>query len=1082
LLGRLAAVVTGRPRAVLLVWLLAVGLLGLQGIDLDGHLSSRTIFIEGSAPERASQITVREFGEETSMVVMLRGPSGAVERQGRELERRLDAIPGTLVSSPWDPETAIAGLRPKPTVAALLLSTTETPDKGAVSVLPPVNEHVDAVVRSPVRASLAGAPVLVDSLQGSTSNAVRVGELLSIPVLMVLLLFVFRSVIAAAIPVVAGGAVVVASRGVLDTLLAFTHIDIFALNAVSMIGLALGVDYSLLIVSRYREELGKGSDTNEAVRVTITACGRAVIPAGAGLALAMLVGMQVLPGNMLTSVALTVIISVLLSVLSALTVVPALLLLLGDRLDRWALPQRAGRDSRAARWSRRLARRTGLAVLALTFLAVAAAGSFGLDTSFGTIDLLPKEDSGRVQQEEVREALGPGWLAPIEIVVNGGNTPITTPDRIRTLAAFQRRVERDPGVVTMTGFDRMQRGLGTAGGIDSELDAQERSMTRLDSGLSRTHEGVDTNSTQLFKAADGARALDSAVESSHGGASTLSEGLGSVGEGSEKLVGGIDRSHESSGRLAEGTTRASSGAGELTTGLTQAEEQIDEAGGGVRVLKNALRLGDQRLSELQAPVQETSDQLAAAERALQQMTTGQADPQYQAALTAVRAALLALTGSDPVDGERPNSSYEGVGSGIERGKDQFNLGLYLADRMRESNNEASEGIGELSKGSAKLDAALHRLAAGSEKMNEAIARLSDGGHELSPALKRLGLGAGHLTNGLAQVGTGASGLADGLGVGAQASQRLSRALARMDSGLDGGSPLSRLRDRSPGLFDSGFFYLASIDGGGSESRNQAGLLLSLDRGGRTARMLVIPRYESSSDLAVDTVERLQDAGRTLASDIDSEVVVGGVTPDLIEIDEVYRDRAPFGRIALALVGLIILVPLMRSLIVPVIAALLNVLTAAATFGLLALLFNGTLLGGPGYVDTTVIPATMMLIFGLAIDYEVFLFARMREEYEKSGSPSLALERGLSQTAHVITGAAIIMLAVFITFATSPFATVRSFGVAQAIGVAIDAFLIRLFVIPVIMRALGRWAWWMPSWLDRLIPGKSRRHADGEAAV
>jgi RND superfamily putative drug exporter len=169
------------------------------------------------------------------------------------------------------------------------------------------------------------------------------------------------------------------------------------------------------------------------------------------------------------------------------------------------------------------------------------------------------------------------------------------------------------------------------------------------------------------------------------------------------------------------------------------------------------------------------------------------------------------------------------------------------------------------------------------------------------------------------------------------------------------------------------------------------------------------------------------------------------------------------RIVLSLVSMIVLIPVMRSLTIPIFAALINLITVSASFGLLSLLFDGSLLGGPGFVDAGVIPGTMMVMFGLAIDYEVFVFARIREEYVLSGSTDAAVKAGLDRTAHVVTGAAIIMISVFLAFSVSEFVTIRNFGVAQAIAVFIDAFLVRLIVVPAVMTRLGKWCWWMPRW-------------------
>jgi putative drug exporter of the RND superfamily len=166
---------------------------------------------------------------------------------------------------------------------------------------------------------------------------------------------------------------------------------------------------------------------------------------------------------------------------------------------------------------------------------------------------------------------------------------------------------------------------------------------------------------------------------------------------------------------------------------------------------------------------------------------------------------------------------------------------------------------------------------------------------------------------------------------------------------------------------------------------------------------------------------------------------------------------------LSLISFLILIPVLRSLTVPLLAALINLLTVSATFGVLALLFNGSFLGGPGFVDASVLVGAMMVIFGLSIDYEVFVFARIREEYVRTGSTDAAVKNGLDRTAHVVTGAAIIMISVFLAFSVSEFMSIRNFGVAQAVAVFIDAFLVRLIVVPAMMNRLGKWCWWMPRW-------------------
>jgi RND superfamily putative drug exporter len=1073
-----ARVVTARPGLIVLVWAVLMAALAVQGLGLDKKLSVNPIYIDGTITAQEHRIAQREFGSEDAIVVMLRGPRAEVERQGRALSRRLESIPRALIVTPWTPGAAIEGLRPEPGVVALMVSLAHSSDKGLPEVALPVERAVNRAVGSPVEASIAGAPSYAHSFQDAIKEAAKVGERIALPVLVIVLLLVFRSVLAAAIPIVIGGVVVAATRGVIDLFVGLISIDSFAIGAVAMMGLALGVDYSLLVVSRYREEVQRREGVGEggvgqAVEATMLAIGRSVVPAAVGLVVAMLVASQVVPGAVAVSVSIAIIIATVLSAISAVLVVPAFLMLLGPRLERWSLPPRRQRPARA-RW---VANRPWLALPILFFLFVCTGLAFTLNTGTASFRLLPPEDQGRQQHEEVQRTLGPGWTSPLEIVMDGGASPVTTPARLHALARFQRRVERDPGVEAMAGFAALEQSTGQLEGFERNLVRQQRGLDRLDSGIVRVHSGSVANTNGLVSAAGGAGQLHSALGATEDGAGALASGLRSASRGSGKLSHGLDHASDGSGRLAEGTSKTSTGLGHLADALAKAEEKSGETSGSARLIKNAMRSGDARLDELRGPLQSAEQQLSAAREALQRMSAGRTDPQYTAALRAVEEASRSVTGNDPQTGEPVDPAYEGIGSGMTRAEGQFDLGLYLAGKVDKSSRDGEKGTKKLARLSARLDKGLRRLAKASHQISGGLSELARGGGELSPGLQRLSQGAERLVSGLGQIQTGAGSLAGGLGSGAQRSKLLSGALHRIDSNLDrqrgegsGGNDLTQLRRQSPDLFRSGYFFLAGLDGSADERRDQAGFLVNLDHGGHAARMLVIPNDEPETAAARETTARLQEEADELGRETGTRVLVGGFGPSESDVNQVLRDQAPWTRLALAVVTFLILLPVVRSLVLPLLAAVINLLTLAATFGLLSLLFNGSLLGGPGYVDTAVLPATMVVIFGLAIDYEVFIFSRMREEYVRTGSNSAAVTNGLARTGHVVTGAAIIMIAVFLAFAVSPFLILRNFGVAQAIGVFIDAFIVRLIVIPSFMRMLGERSWWIPNWLDRLLPG------------
>jgi RND superfamily putative drug exporter len=1062
---------------VLGAWLLSAIFLAFVGRNLADHLRPHPPLIDGSQAKLAHEITLRQFGSDESIVISLRGPAAEVERQGRRLEAGIDARPKTLVVSPWSPGgAAIGGLNPRPGVAGIVVRVEHRGDEGITQHVEMVEDQIEKTIAPPVHASIAGLARLFSSYTEANEQATKTAELIAFPALLLILLLVFRSVVAALIPIVAGGFVVAASNGLLRLLLGVVQVESFALAAAGMIGLALGVDYSLLVVSRFREERLK-SDLPIAMQTTVEAATRSILPAAGGLCLAMLIAAQILPGAFISSAALAIVIAAALSAVSALTAVPAGVMLLGSNLDRWSLPARFSVRGTPLQLSKRIVRSpraVGATILALLFLAAWAAT---LKTGLGSPEQLPPGDRGRVEEEQVREELGPGWLAPIEVVLSARGEPMTTPSRLRSLVSFQKRLEGESGVQEVAGFSVIERGLRPLSSFEARLAEQEHGLKRLSSGIADADKGARRNSNGIRTAATGASQLGQGVESTTYGADLLAEGLTRSHDGSSLLTQGLRNTSEGTDRLAEGTSTTSNSTERLVDALERAQKEVGDQQGNVRTTKTAMHSGSQLLAEAEAPLSTTEARLAAAWQALQQMTTGTTDPQYAALQRAVREARESLSGKSvgSEEEEAGASSSSGVAGAITRAQRQFDLGLYLAGKLGEGNAEAAESTAKLTKSTRRLDRGVQRLADGIADVASGVAELSAEGEELSPALQRLKAGTENLAAGLARLGGGASGLASGLGGGAQGAERLTAGLHRLQTRLgsdseDGTSSLRRLRERSPALFRSGYFYLAGLDGSNPDRREAANFMIDIARGGHTARMMVIPRYPITTSEGRQAFDRVRSDTQDFAKSTGTDAVVGGFTASQLVIDRTLRDRTAIARLAMMIITVLILIPVLRSLIIPIIAAFLNLLTVSASLGIVSLLFNGSLLGGPGFVDSTIVPVTIMVIFGLAIDYEVFIFARMREEYVRTGSPDLAVDNGIARTTPVVTGAAVIMIVVFLCFGVSEFPTMRNFGVAQATAVFIDAFVVRLIVVPALMKRLGRWSWWMPRWLDRLLPG------------
>ncbi|HEV2857915.1 MAG TPA: MMPL family transporter [Solirubrobacterales bacterium] len=240
-----------------------------------------------------------------------------------------------------------------------------------------------------------------------------------------------------------------------------------------------------------------------------------------------------------------------------------------------------------------------------------------------------------------------------------------------------------------------------------------------------------------------------------------------------------------------------------------------------------------------------------------------------------------------------------------------------------------------------------------------------------------------------------------------------------------------------------------------------------------------PRAPSESDAATAVVDRLRETivpGSALAQR--AEVNVGGETARNHDVNN--QISGSMWKIVLFVLALsfVVLMVMLRSLILPLKAVLMNLLSIGAAFGILVAVFQWGWIDGflgfesQGAVNTIDVPLIFAVVFGLSMDYEVFLMSRIRERYMAHGDNERAVAEGLSSSARTISSAALIMSAVFAVFVLTGVPSIKELGLGSAIAIALDATLVRLILVPAAMKLMGRWNWWMPSWLDRALPDLS----------
>ena len=1090
-MGSLTTLALRRPRSVLAIWGVLIAVFSVIGLGAQNRLSIGSIETPGSPTARASALDHEGFGTNETAPVLLTGSSRQLDRQGPQLVTALRRQWSVL--SPWDPGSASQRLRPKRNRALVLVNLTAASEDDLGRHVGRIRQVVERTVTSPVTARVTGFTAIGEALRDETLRSAELAEKISIPILVVVLLLVFRAPIAAVVPGLIGFATVSASAGLISLLAHQMNLTALAVSTAAMMGLALGVDYSLLIVSRFREEINADppADPAQAVQTASATAGRTVLFAGAVLLIAMLVAVALSPGDTLVSVTVGVTIAVVLSMLSGAIVVPALLLLLGTRIDRWRiggpvrpatiLPGLAG-----------LARRNAPIVLLISLLALLVPGLFalGLHTAAINPKVLPPDNHARHDFEDVSRLVGAGYAMPFELALHTGREPVTEPHTLQALERLQRSVLRDPDVAGLIGPGALASRSGSVLEVPAQIPKLRRQARRATNGVDRLRDGLRDASVGAGRLRDGAAQaetgvtqLQSGVHQLGTGAAALRSGVEAAAAGTNRLAAGESAAARGASRLHDGASTASDGSRRLLQGIDTIGTNASEVDAGAHQLAAGLLTASQTVpSQLNGPISVTTDQLRQAYDALTRMTTGRDDPSYDALLEAVGNAAGVVSGTNPVTGGHVADSVPGamsaaaatMQSSVSQANDLSSSATTLAGAVGQAHGGAaslSSGLERLERGGAQLSSGLDHAARRVISARSQFGRLVTGAGQVAEGTARLSNGVGQL-GGISQLVGGGGLLAARLAQGYRNAAPLAPGLRRSTQAISG-FPVLR------GERAAGHLVLAAAQSTNAARRSQLRYVLDLDGAAQGARIFVFPDVFPATDAGAHLYDRLvrQTAAFGRAQGIAAGV--GGPAARFTDFQRVVSAFIPRLIFVLSLLTFLLLVVILRALLIPAIAIALNLAIVAATFGLMTVLFQGEhpLLGGPGFIDVTTAAGIFTILFALSVDYQVFLLTRMREGFLRTGDADEAIDHGIKHTARVVTGAAMIMATVFLSFGASKFAIPLQLGVGLAIAVLLDALLLRLFMLPAAMHLVGRGGWWLPAWLDRALP-----HFDPEGAA
>jgi RND superfamily putative drug exporter len=1033
----LAKISIRRPKLALAGWLALGIVLTLIGLGVSSSLSPSVTVVPGTQSARAQQLANAQFGPSQLVPILLEGPKSQLDSQGPALVRALDKRAHTRVLSAWDGGTVSAQLRHSAT-AALIIVSVDRSEKDAVRWdQPQIESLVSRTIKTPVKSYITGQPSVDRAINSASLDNLRGTELIAIGILFVLLLIGLRAPVAALVVSAVAAVSTLAAFGEVALLGHVMNVSAVAAALGSMTGLTLGVGFSLWILDRFRrEETTHHMDAVEASIAELDTTSRAVLVGGTAVVLALALVAVIGPSELMVSLGTGMLTCALFAIGGAVVVLPAALVLLGNRIYAFSFSAPAPLERAWSRlldggnWVTRRAVFTGF--FATLVLAAIAVPAFALSSGPQTITQLPKNAKARIAFEEVNRVMGPGMATPYDLIVVARNQPITSPKLLTAIKNFQLQIVQNKSVASVTGPGELASTSGQLAQFEPSLN---HSMAISD----QSKKDLVTLINGLGLAGSGSKQLQSGLASASSGAGLLNGGSGQAQTGAGLLHAGLAQALAGAQALYAGDEQALSGAQQLANGLGAAPGQANQSVIALRALSTLTGETRSAASKAKSQAGSASAQVNSALGELQSMTTGKSDPRYAAALSSLQSASTALSGL--------NSSVETAAG-------------YAAQ------TDASTSL--LVKQAPAMVTQLQQAASGASQLAAGIQQLRSGNGQLSTGLGQLTSGAGQLENGLSQLTAGTAQLASGLAGGVGPAGQLTSGLGQMQAAvitargqIPSTAALKQLEAQSPGLFSSGYFVLAAVAGAPTTQLIDSTFTINTLRGGGAGQIVVTSKYPFTDSRSVALGTWLVNAANKFAKANNLQIAVGGPAGSTGDLTSVTKGRIWLDVAVLAAAIVLLLMVALRAVLLPLVATAFSLLVAGSTFGVLDLLFGGSNppLGGPGWLDPMTIIGIFTIAFSVTVVYATLLLMRTREVVLTEGPGLHAIRAGLRETAAAATGAGLVMVAVLIPFATTSFINVREFGIGVAVAVLLDVLILRPVLLPAAEAVLGRFGWW-----------------------
>jgi uncharacterized membrane protein YdfJ with MMPL/SSD domain len=826
----------------------------------------------------------------------------------------------------------------------------------------------------------AGMEVAAAGAIGSelSEPATESSEVIGLTAAMIILAFTFGSLIAMGLPILSAVFGLGVGLSLIGLLGHVTEVPTIAPTLGTMIGLGVGIDYALFLVSRYREQRAGGMDVEDAIVTAVVTSGSAIVFAGGTVVIA-LVTLLVAGIPLVTSLGYTSALAVITAVLAAITLLPAVLSALGERADSLRLPAFLRPKPKPpergfwAGWARFVTTHPGRAIaIALLVLVPLIVPFLSLQLGQEDVGATPKSTTERQAYDLLASGFGPGYNGPLVVAVQLGTVATADPE-------FEKKKSHAQSLQSELESEQAS-GQAQAANLQSEAAALQAEQVRLEAQQAALQGEAKGLGRQKSKLQRSAKALQRKR-------TILAQLKALVGEAAALAKQGAELAHDAAATAAR-------------LEKTRAGERLVEA-------RLAQPVGPAERARLEARLRALKRLEARQEQRLAGIREAQAPLRAEAEALRRRAANLKAEA-----GKLGAETLKLAGEALTAAKQALGL-VQSKNKLQLQAADAKVKAAQLQTQKVQLEA-LQQQAAQQQKQalnlkNELTAELTAAGGD--------------------------------------------------ERGTD--PRLVKLQDA-----------LESTIGVQVVSPPQ------INKNGDAAIFTVIAKTAPAATATAELVVTVRDyvvPQATAGTDLDAHV--GGQTASYEDLASAISSKLGLVIAAVIALGFVVLMMAFRSVLIPAQAAIANVLSVCAAFGVVTACFQygwGLDLVG---LDTnsgtdpiaSFVPLIMFaVLFGLSMDYQVFLMSQIEHPRADAASDREAVAAGLASGARVITAAALIMISVFASFILNGDPTVKQFGVGLAVGVALAAMTV-LLLAPALLVLAGRGTWWVPGWADRFLP-------------